>query len=188
MAFTQFSRDMDIISRLSDTPNVDDGLTPAQLKEKFDEGGKAIKEYINNVLLAEAVERPGFAGLVKSNGRIFLPAEAGVDYQLPMGERSVSRAMLGTDVTPAALGAAVPSVAFSVTIPVNSWGSGKTASVSVSKPGLATGHLIVSPHPNSFELWVECGVRASGQGESSLTFACTELPDKALTANVLMVG
>ena len=53
MAFTQFSYDMEIIGKLSDTPNVDDGLTAAQLKDKFDEGGKAIKEYINGVLLQE---------------------------------------------------------------------------------------------------------------------------------------
>lgn len=53
MAFTQFSYDMEIIGKLSDTPNVDDGLTAAQLKDKFDEGGKAIKDYINNVLLQD---------------------------------------------------------------------------------------------------------------------------------------
>ena len=53
MAFTQFAKDMEIIGKLSDTPNVDDGLTAAQLKEKFDEGGKAIKEYLNGSLLPE---------------------------------------------------------------------------------------------------------------------------------------
>lgn len=53
MAFTQFTKDMEIIGKLSDTPNVDDGLTAAQLKAKFDEGGEAIKEYLNGVLLPE---------------------------------------------------------------------------------------------------------------------------------------
>ena len=53
MNFTQFSYDMEIIGKLSDTPNVDDGLTAAQLKDKFDEGGKAIKDYINNTLLQD---------------------------------------------------------------------------------------------------------------------------------------
>ena len=53
MAFTQFTKDMEIIAKLSDTPNVDDGMTADQLKAKFDEGGKAIKEYINGTLLPE---------------------------------------------------------------------------------------------------------------------------------------
>jgi hypothetical protein len=53
MKFTQFSYDMEIIGKLSDTPNVDDGLTAAQLKEKFDEGGKAVKDYLNGELLPE---------------------------------------------------------------------------------------------------------------------------------------
>lgn len=84
MAFTQFTYDMDVIAKLSDSPNVDDGLTASQLKAKFDEGGKAVKDYINNVLLVEAQERPKFTGLVKSNSRGFVQAEAGVDYQAPM--------------------------------------------------------------------------------------------------------
>ena len=53
MGISKFSYDMDIISRLSDAPNVDDGLTASQLKAKFDEGGKAVKEYINNTLTEE---------------------------------------------------------------------------------------------------------------------------------------
>ena len=62
MAFTQFTKDMEIIGKLSDTPNVDDGLTAAQLKEKFDEGGKAVKDYINNGLIPEldAVSLTGY--------------------------------------------------------------------------------------------------------------------------------
>ena len=84
MAFTQFTYDMDIIAKLSDSPNVDDGLTADQLKAKFDEAGKAVKDYINNVLLPEALEKPRFTGLVKSNGRGFVQAEAGVDYSAPL--------------------------------------------------------------------------------------------------------
>lgn len=53
MAFTQFTKDMEIIGKLSDTPNVDDGMTADQLKAKFDEAGESIKEYINNTLLPE---------------------------------------------------------------------------------------------------------------------------------------
>lgn len=53
MAFTSISKDMNIISVLSNLPNEDDGLTAEELKEKFDEGGLALKEYINDTLLSE---------------------------------------------------------------------------------------------------------------------------------------
>lgn len=51
MALTNFTKDMNVIAALSDEPNIDDGLTAAQLKAKFDEGGNAVKEYINNKLV-----------------------------------------------------------------------------------------------------------------------------------------
>lgn len=50
MSVELFSKDMDIISALPDEPNDVGGLTAAELKAKFDEGGKAIKEYLNTVV------------------------------------------------------------------------------------------------------------------------------------------
>ena len=49
MAIAAFSEDMDIIAKLSDTPNEE--LSSAELKAKFDEGGNKLKEYINTVLV-----------------------------------------------------------------------------------------------------------------------------------------
>lgn len=184
MAFTQFTRDMDIIAKLSDTPNVDDGLTAAQLKEKFDEGGRAIKDYINHVLLVEALERPDFTGLVKSNGRGFLPAEAGKDYQLPLEAGSVTAELLSGDITAQTLGGAVPSTAAEVTL--SGWSDN---CLSVSVPGVtAESHLVVTPHPDSYVLWCECMVRAAAQGAGTLSFVCEETPGEAVRANVLIVG
>lgn len=51
MALTKVSKNMAIIAALSDLPNATDGLTPAQLKAKFDEGGDSLKDYINNTLI-----------------------------------------------------------------------------------------------------------------------------------------
>jgi len=53
MAFTSISKDMNIISVLSDLPNEDDGLSPSELKAKFDEAGLAVKQYINDTLISE---------------------------------------------------------------------------------------------------------------------------------------
>lgn len=52
MAITQFTKDMAIIKALADLPNATDGLTAAQLKDKFDEGGLALKDYINASIVA----------------------------------------------------------------------------------------------------------------------------------------
>lgn len=53
MAFTKFTKDMAIIAKLDDEPNDVGGLTAAELKDKFDEGGKAIKDYLNETLAPE---------------------------------------------------------------------------------------------------------------------------------------
>lgn len=54
MNFTPLEKDMNIISALDDEPNDMGGLTAAELKAKFDEGGKAIKEYLNSTMIPEA--------------------------------------------------------------------------------------------------------------------------------------
>jgi len=53
MAFTQLTKDLNYHQSLSDQPNVNDGLTAAQLKEKYDQAANDIKDYINNTLLSE---------------------------------------------------------------------------------------------------------------------------------------
>ena len=47
MAFTRFSKDMNIISALANKPVAEGGLTASQFKGKFDEGGLALKEFVN---------------------------------------------------------------------------------------------------------------------------------------------
>lgn len=55
MAFEKFNKDMKIISALDDEPNDVGGLTAAELKAKFDEGGEAIKRYINDTLIPAVI-------------------------------------------------------------------------------------------------------------------------------------
>lgn len=53
MDFTPLEKDMNIISALDDEPNDVGGLTATELKAKFDEGGNAIKDYLNNTVIPE---------------------------------------------------------------------------------------------------------------------------------------
>ena len=53
MAFTRVSKDAGVIAALPDRPNSGvGGLSPAQLKAKFDELGAALKTYLNDTLCA----------------------------------------------------------------------------------------------------------------------------------------
>lgn len=51
MPIPNFDKDMHIISVLPDEPNDVGGLTPDVMKEKLEEGGLALQDFINNTLL-----------------------------------------------------------------------------------------------------------------------------------------
>lgn len=99
MAFTQFTKDMDIIVKLPDAPVAEGGFTTPQFKQSFDEGGKAIKDYINNVLLQEAAEKTDVTGMVKAVGGKLVAAEPDVDYQTPIGSGDITTAMFAAGAT-----------------------------------------------------------------------------------------
>lgn len=51
MSIEKMTDDVEIIQALSDNPNSEDGLTSEDLKKKFDEGSRRIKNYINKTLV-----------------------------------------------------------------------------------------------------------------------------------------
>lgn len=51
MALPNFTEDMNIIQALSDLPNSEDGLSAAELKQKFDTAGLLVKAFLNNQLI-----------------------------------------------------------------------------------------------------------------------------------------
>lgn len=53
MALTKLNVNVNNIQALSDRPNTADGLTSAELKERFDKAGADIKTYLNNTLTVE---------------------------------------------------------------------------------------------------------------------------------------
>lgn len=63
MAFTTFTGEVNNISQLSDTPTLTEGLSPDELKARFDLGNVRIKDYINNTLIPQ-LERTSAASSV----------------------------------------------------------------------------------------------------------------------------
>lgn len=53
MALTKFTENVNNIQALSDRPNITDGMTSSELKERFDKAGSDIKNYMNNTLTEE---------------------------------------------------------------------------------------------------------------------------------------
>lgn len=55
MAIPKFTKDVEVIQKLPDLPNATEGLTAEQLKAKFDEAAKLVKEFLNDQLIPAIV-------------------------------------------------------------------------------------------------------------------------------------
>ena len=53
MEFPKLNKDLEIISKLGNNPNIDDGLSADDLKAKFDEAALILQKYLNEELVAE---------------------------------------------------------------------------------------------------------------------------------------
>ena len=96
---------------------------------------------------------------------------------------------------PESIGAAEKSTAFSLIIPISSWGkTGMTAVVSFASPNILNKNIVVSPFVDMdagedyYEIWSEYGIHAIKQLANSITFACTERPNMDIKASILVVG
>lgn len=74
MAIEKFNKNMAIIAALDDEPNDVGGMTSAELKNKFDEGGKAIQTYMNEALI------PALENLGVETAVLLPENEAGFKY------------------------------------------------------------------------------------------------------------
>lgn len=123
-------------------------------------------------------------GILRANG-------SGVVSGTTIGTNDISAsavtyAKLGSDVTPAKLGCAVPSVAKTATLTSSGWASNKQT---VSVSGVtASNHLVIAPAAASYVAYAESVVRCTAQASGSLTFQCEEAPTANLTVNILIVG
>lgn len=62
MAITPFEKDIEIIQKLDDEPNDVQGLTPEELKKRFDQAAIWFKEYINGTLIPAITGDGGTGG------------------------------------------------------------------------------------------------------------------------------
>lgn len=74
MGLKKFEKDMNIIAALDDEPNDVGGLSASQLKEKFDQSGCEIKQYINETLLPALEAETAAAAL-----GVRMPSSSGIE-------------------------------------------------------------------------------------------------------------
>lgn len=89
--------------------------------------------------------------------------------------------------TPASIGAAVPAVCVTVELAADGWLDNIQTVDDV--PGMtADSHAVITPAAESYVAWAECMVRATAQGDGTLTFACEDMPGETINVNILIVG
>ncbi len=88
------------------------------------------------------------------------------------------------DNTEAVAGRQAALVTATASLTVAGWSeNGQTVSVT----GVTATNIVwVAPAPESQDAYGSAGIRATAQGEGTLTFTCTEVPTEALTVNVVI--
>lgn len=92
----------------------------------------------------------------------------------------------GSDVETELGGKAAASSAVSATIAVSDW-SNNTCTKSFTGV-TAFNNIVVAPSPNSFLAYSEAQIRATAQGNGTVTFACEAVPSGSVSVIVLIVG
>ena len=138
---------------------------------------------VNKVL--SAAQGPAIKALVNAVEQK-LPAE-GKPLAISAGGTNAGTAAKAREelgITPANIGAVTMKTA-TANLPVSGW-SGNQQTVSVSGV-TASNTVLVTAAPGSYVHYTECAVRCTAQGDGTLTFAATDTPTSALTANVLIL-
>lgn len=192
MAIPLFEEDLDIISKMSDYPGSEDGLTPEEFKKRFDVAGNLIKEFLNNTLIPQAnltvdpdaiiakvLEKALDTGGGTMGGTLYMSGNRIADLGEPVLD-----------------GDAVPYRYFqqgvdklehhyqTVTLKSSDWASRKQT---VYVPGIAAGaDVTVSPSPTraNFEEYSSCGVLCVAVNDNAILFECDYVPTADLSVNI----
>lgn len=111
MAFTRPRIDeLDIISKLGDDPNSDNGLSAADLKAKFDEGAKKLCNWFIKTMLVELEARTsaGNLGASLSDDATVTNVQAALEAVLAIAKDAQSGILIDGSVTTAKLASANP--------------------------------------------------------------------------------
>ena len=205
MALSRYTGNTNYISQLSDQPNDNDGLDPAELKAKFDQFGTEFTEYFNETLLPEletainaaasGIPTGGADASILLDGTITTSKlsstedEEAVDTEV-IRDEAVTLEKLDSDVQ-AAVTAVAGKASFTtitVTLDKDDW-SNKIQTVTAT--GVTAENTVIAtaaPDDTSFSAWSNSGIYAAVQALNSLTFKCRSVPTSDVTVNILILN
>ena len=116
-----------------------------------------------------------------TNGNITIPNLVKFSSQtLTSAQQQQAQTNIGID----SLLTTIPNL----TIIVNDWNGGTTC----TKTGLTgvteDNNIIINPAPSSYTTFVESVVRATAQGNGSITFTCDSTPSSPITLTILILN
>lgn len=185
--FTSFADDMEIIQKLGNNPNADNGLNEAELKAKFDESGIKIKAYLLtmidqlNKFVDDLNSQYDNAGNVMEGGTML-----GVLNMNGFPIRNLPEPVAPGDPVP--LSAATNMKIATAVLASSSWvNKAQTVSVDGIIPDSDRQAVITVASAASHELYLDSGIMMTESGEGTLTFTCDELPSENVSVNVLIL-
>lgn len=199
--FEEFAEDMDILQRLGDNPNADDGLSSNDLKAKFDEGGLKIKAYLLTMIgqmnrmvddLNRQFEDTGdFLMGGTMQGSIDFNGHSLYGFSEPVGNTDAVRKIDLDEVREIADEAreiaesGTKKYEKTVTLSSSGW-SGFQQTVDVDGVTSDSTVIVVSA-PDSYMPYLENSIRCVAQAEGKLTFQCASTPAENVNVNILIL-
>ena len=205
MALSRYTGNTNYISQLSDQPNDNDGLDPAELKAKFDQFGTEFTEYFNETLLPEletainaaasGIPTGGADASILLDGTITNSKLKNTAGSEAVNTNVIRDGAVTGDKLEASVKAAVDAVGgkasfttITVTLDKDDW-SNKIQTVTAT--GVTADNTVIAtaaPDDTSFSAWSNSGIYAAVQALNSLTFKCRSVPTSDVTVNILILN
>ena len=205
MALSRYTGNTNYISQLSDQPNDNDGLDPAELKAKFDQFGTEFTEYFNETLLPEletainaaasGIPTGGADASILLDGTITNSKLKNTAGSEAVNTNVIRDGAVTGDKLEASVKAAVDAVGgkasfttITVTLDNDDW-SNKIQTVTAT--GVTADNTVIAtaaPDDTSFSAWSNSGIYAAVQALNSLTFKCRSVPTSDVTVNILILN
>lgn len=205
MALSRYTGNTNYISQLSDQPNDNDGLDPAELKAKFDQYGTEFTEYFNETLLPEietainaaasGIPTGGADASILLDGTITNSKLKSTSGSEAVNTNVIRDGAVTEDKLEAGVKAAVEAVAgkasfttITVTLDAEDWSN---SIQTVTATGVTAENTVIAtaaPDDTSFSAWSNSGIYAAVQALNSLTFKCRSVPASDVTVNILILN
>lgn len=189
----ELEENVKIISQLGDNPNADNGLTPEELKAKFDAAAVILKDHLNLVVqrINDLLGTGGsffnggtMLGVLNMNGFGLTNLPAPTAENDAVSKAYADAIKLIAEAAKDTAGGKVSKTKATIALAADGW-SDNIQTVTVAGV-TADNDVFVSAAPASYVAYAESMIRCTAQGANSLAFTCEEIPASAVSVNVII--